>query len=505
MATRNSKLQKEYEEVIKKNNAIQKATSEKAGIKFTPTTTKVKLPTRRDDGSLTDYGKHITTQVSPDNKGDSNYQAYIEKAQSRGNQFMDYDQYTKSKNTPRLPKSKRNTGTSESYNGVTSTSGPSLADRLAQAQTNAQVARLKQLRDKNLGILDQSVGTTKEGFKDARTDVKTRSDMAAERLRKVLATQGTSGSGAMGQGTIAQNVTRQGNLGSLNKGEATALSDIERRRSDVLSGYETDVEGVRAGTEAQALERTLAEQRRQEDIQREEDRYNMNIARDDEKYAREVARQDEALARAEAQGISEQERNDFLATIDQDSDDFQAKINEIANDNDPGNDWKLPFYRARRQQKIANIEQAESKQLEAQEKARDDAYDNAFKLWKELGTANAEISAILGVREGSRTNDAEYRDAQIALQNRKESRMNSGGGSTKPAKTTKGEVWSAWDLAQDKPADQVQRWLSDNAELIINTVGRDGYNEMLEDVKTKSQSDSSINALQQKYGGTIGR
>lgn len=398
---------------------------------------------RKSDGSLTDAGQSQEDQKiskkrqqslsGVDRKTLTGYDRYLSDSLNTGNRVLSESQFNASRNNN--SGGNRNIPTLSTANN---SNFQSIANDLAKAKTNREITNLQKVRDKNIGILDQSIGTTKEAFKEGRTGIKTRAEMNRERFRKSLVPLGQSGGGSQVQGDIAQTATTQGLLGQSQKGEATALTDIDRRKSDILTGFESDVAGVRAGAEAEALERTLEEQQRQEAIAREDRIRQEGFDRQDQQIADALARDSEAMARAEAQGVEEQERNDFLNTISQFGADYQAEIDNIANDADPSNDWKLPFLRTARQQKIANMQAGEATAAEREQEFIQQQHEEAFKAWTAAGEILTEDMAdAIGLPIGTLTNNAEYRKAQTALEQgrldlsrAKENRIGTGGGTS---------------------------------------------------------------------------
>ncbi len=370
---------------------------------------------------------------------------------------------------------------------------PNFADiikKMQEATTKKQVSSLKKARDVGLSALESEKETIAPAYAKARGVAKTESDLAAERFRKLRATQGLAGSGAEAQTGIAQNIARQERLGDISEGETRSLQDIERRRSGIESGLASDIASVEAGGEASSLDRILREKTRLEGIERED---KLRTEAD------EIRRSDEARDR---------ERRDFLDTIDQ-YPDIQAEIDKVVNNDDATDDWKIPFLRSARQRKIANIQEVERESAKAEQEARQKtAKENqelAFDLWTKAGEIKTQFMADwLGMPIGTRTNDASYRSAQLALQRAKESRLGaSGTDATKPP--TKGEIWSTWDSIQDNNVDNILQWLNVNATIIQNVIGRSGYEEMLADVQERKDIETGTDEQQVKYGGTLGR
>jgi peptidoglycan hydrolase-like protein with peptidoglycan-binding domain len=99
-------------------------------------------------------------------------------------------------------------------------------------------------------------------------------------------------------------------------------------------------------------------------------------------------------------------KQNYLDTIGQYSNDYQARINQVQNDNDPSNDWEVPYLTSARQDKITAQKAAEAKAAEAKSAAEQQQWENAMAAWKQSGTVSSKAMAdILGVPVGSRTAD----------------------------------------------------------------------------------------------------
>jgi len=104
--------------------------------------------------------------------------------------------------------------------------------------------------------------------------------------------------------------------------------------------------------------------------------------------------------------LKQEEEKKFKETINAYYSDFQAEINKIANDNDSSNDWKIPYLKAAREEKIAIMNETKAKE-EA------DHRTNALEMFKYLGVANEYIAKWLGVKVGDKT--ANYNMEQMKV------------------------------------------------------------------------------------------
>ena len=133
------------------------------------------------------------------------------------------------------------TGTSKANRGGgTSTDYGSYKDdleRLSKAQQKAQVAQLKQARDKALANLDTQEQSIKPTYNNARNTASATSQSGARSFAEYLANRGLTNSGAAAQGEINRLSSLQNTLGGLDTAEANALRDIANQRTAINNDY----------------------------------------------------------------------------------------------------------------------------------------------------------------------------------------------------------------------------------------------------------------------------
>ena len=110
-------------------------------------------------------------------------------------------------------------------------------DRLTRAQKQAQVAELKQARDKALANLDVQEQSIKPTYQNARNQASATSQSGARSFAEYLSNRGLTNSGASAQGEINRLSSLQNTLGGIDTAEANARRDIANQRTAVENDY----------------------------------------------------------------------------------------------------------------------------------------------------------------------------------------------------------------------------------------------------------------------------
>lgn len=293
---------------------------------------------------------------------------------------------------------------------------PSLSDRtsssaidyaaqlqaLKEAQYQARANALKTQKNSALSSLDAEKSTISPMYYDKRNQAAAQSDIGALNFAQFMASRGVQGNaGAMPE--VYRNAALQGQIGALNQQEASDLSSIENRRSDINRAYESDLAAAKADTEAQALQAIIEQQRIDQQNAIEQERYDATQAK---------------AADVTAYNRLEDKKAAYAATVGQFSGDYQAEINRLASSDDPDKEWKIDILAAARQKKIDDAmakwqkqgyvsediaaalglevgTMTEAYKLKLQDAARQAEVQYALKLFEDLGRATPEIAAIL--------------------------------------------------------------------------------------------------------------
>lgn len=208
----------------------------------------------------------------------------------------------------------------------------SFDDQILATKKAQTIRDLENMYGKNVSTLNTELSTIAPTYAQKKSDARVQNTLSAADFEKFLMQKGLGQSGSAAQGEIASNVALQGSLGQLNTAEANALADIEKRRSQLA----TDLEYGKQSAEG-AYNLSSLEAQRQANI-----------------LAEERAREDAAIAKSDTAAAETKKVNDFLATIGRFYQDYSAQINAVKNDNDPSNDWQIPYLEQAKQEKIIN-------------------------------------------------------------------------------------------------------------------------------------------------------
>lgn len=338
-------------------------------------------------------------------------------------------------------------------------------------QNNALIAALKQRISESVAGQEQIKAQAPQQFDPLRasSEVAKSSD-----LRSALERSANLGDrGGVGRSeALATQLAGESRLNQINLAQQNVIDQADAEIARLNNEGRFQEAQIIAGNRAQMIQSLLGEDIRQQGIDREDAIRQENIAREDE-----------AIALRAEEAATTQEKADFLATINQFASQeggFQAEINRIANNNDATDDWKLPFLRDARQGKIEsqNLDPATGQPLDT---GIQYSIPQANETFRALGYATEDIARALGVPVGTR-----YMDYQTG---------GSSGGSTAPTKLSKGEVWSTWEQIKGNDPAQVQQFLVINAQDIINSIGKDGYDEMAAEIADKVQAQKNANAI----------
>ena len=273
---------------------------------------------------------------------------------------------------------------------------------LKQAQYEARANALKTQKNTALSSLDAEKSTISPMYYDKRNQAAAQSDIGALNFAQFMASRGVQGNaGAMPE--VYRNAALQGQIGALNQQEASDLSSIENRRSDIIRAYESDLAAAKAETEAQALQAIIEQQRIDQQNAIEQERYDATQAK---------------AADVTAYNRLEDKKAAYAATVGQFSGNYKAEMDRLASSDDPDKEWKIDILAAARQKKIDDAmakwqkqgyvsediaaalglevgTMTEAYKLKLQDAARQAEVQYALKLFEDLGRATPEIAAIL--------------------------------------------------------------------------------------------------------------
>jgi len=126
-------------------------------------------------------------------------------------------------------------------------------NQLKEAQRASRMASLDKARNTALSSLDTEKSNVAPTYYDKRNQAAAASDVGAMNFAQYMAARGIKGAaGAMPE--VYRNAGLQGQIGALDRQEASNLAGIESQRANVESGYASDVAAAEADVEAQAMQ-----------------------------------------------------------------------------------------------------------------------------------------------------------------------------------------------------------------------------------------------------------
>jgi hypothetical protein len=291
-------------------------------------------------------------------------------------------------------------------------------ERMKQAQLQSSIAGLDKAKNNSLSNLADEQKLIQPMAYNDRNSANIGMNNANQKWNEFLAAKGLNSSGVAGQGFTKNQNLYQGEVGSINRDATNKEANILKRTTDVNNNYESDIAQARAGIEAKNLEnyinqmnldRTFNMQKQGQDFSQGiqaaglTGEYNGTSTMEKQKIIADETRQKEKDKIA----AQDKQKSDFIDTIGQYYNDISAETDNIANNNDPADDWKLPYLRDYRVKKIQSQDaekKAQAQEIKASQNALTKAeYDNAMNIWKQSGVATQRIADILGIPVGSQT------------------------------------------------------------------------------------------------------
>jgi hypothetical protein len=322
--------------------------------------------------------------------------------------------------------SKFNESTGRYEGGIPSNSSPSVtseANTISKSyddQKNALIQRIRETVLQGTNAQKNIISQAPQQFQPLRNQVDINSSRGLQNLKETLANQGNITAGLGRQEIIQSGADRQNDINDIDLEQQNIISQANQQIAQLQSeGRASEAQAISDNAMAK-LQAIIDSNRRAEDVTYRNQQFGYQKSRDKIEDAFRQGQIDENARKYELDRIDQQEQidynrgqseketqydrkqqemQDFRDTIGQYSGDYQAEINDIVNDGDTSNDWKLPFLKAARAQKI-------QAQLEQGQKTADAEWANAYKAWLQLTSgATAEMARILGIPKGTKAKD----------------------------------------------------------------------------------------------------
>lgn len=136
-------------------------------------------------------------------------------------------------------------------------------NRLKTAQRNAAVADLENTRNQALSNLQAEQRQNAATYNTQRSSANAQNRLSARNFQEYLASTGRANSGLSAQARMQNANNLNTSLNNLNAGEASAIADINRRRTDAQNAYNTGLAGANAQIEANYIQNLLNERDKQ--------------------------------------------------------------------------------------------------------------------------------------------------------------------------------------------------------------------------------------------------
>lgn len=264
-----------------------------------------------------------------------------------------------------------------------------------EEQKKALLSQLKSSLSKAKGSYQNVVNTAGQTYQPLRNQASLGTEQQLRALREALANQGNRG-GTGRQALLNINTAGQNAMNDINLQQQNVVNEANRAISDLDQQAAFKETEITSDIAAQKIRDAIAAEQRAEDMQIDQERYADSLKQ--QQFENELAQQE--LANQQA---AERLRNE-ISSIGAYSNDFQAEINRRQATSSKEDDALIPFLQAARNEKIAA-------QLAQADNSANQAYKNAYELWKQLGVANSDIAQILNIPVGSKTLDKIKADA----------------------------------------------------------------------------------------------
>lgn len=149
--------------------------------------------------------------------------------------------------------------------------------KLKEQQQKKAMADLKNQQNQSLSNLSAEEATIKPTYYKKKDTANVQNQIASKNFAEYLANSGRSNSGIGAQYEMSRQATLQRNLNDLNTEEASAIADINRRRTDVNNAYESGLASANAQIEADYITNLLNERQKAWERQQAEKEFNESV------------------------------------------------------------------------------------------------------------------------------------------------------------------------------------------------------------------------------------
>jgi hypothetical protein len=282
--------------------------------------------------------------------------------------------------------------TGGSSSGGSSSSGYGDIDDIDE-QRKALLAQLRsQIAQARAGYQD-IISKAPQTYQPLRNQIELSREQQRAAEMEALANQGNRG-GTGRQALLDINTAAGNRMNEINLQQQNVVNQANQAIANLEQQGKIQESQITADLAAQKLRDIIAQQQRAAEMEAEQERWRTEFEaqqtqQDFENQLRQQQYQNELAA---------QQLEREIASLGAYSNDYMAEIQRRQGTADKTDDALIPFLQAARNEKIA-------RQLAEADNTAQQAYKNAYELWKQLGVATAEIARILGIPVGAKTID----------------------------------------------------------------------------------------------------
>jgi hypothetical protein len=276
-------------------------------------------------------------------------------------------------------------------------------DDMYEEQMKALRAQIKAGIAKAKGQYTNIINQAPQTYQPLRNQVSLGKEQQLQSLRESLANQGNRG-GTGRQAMLNTETAAENQMNAINLQQQNTINDANRGIADIEQQGQFQESQLTAELAAQKLRELLAQEQRASELATENARYT-------QEYSDKMAQQqfeNQLMQQQYADNQAAERLRNELASIGAYSNDFMAEIQKRQGTETKEDDALIPYLQAARNEKIAA-------QLAQADNTANQAYKNAYELWKQLGVATEDIARILNIPVGSMTLDkikADYSTAK---------------------------------------------------------------------------------------------
>lgn len=253
----------------------------------------------------------------------------------------------------------------------------------------------------------------------------------------------------------------------------------EAMRAQIMSDMQADYESQVSALAQQLMQQDIANERYEREWNYQVDRDKINDARYKTEYADRRADIDYERKQNELTKSQQAEINNIMAYYPN----IQAEIDKRENNDDPSDDFLIPYLKALRQEKIIKegLDQNGNKITVSPGKL---TFDQALKLWQTYGVATPGIAEALGVEVGAKTED--YLNTAYDI-NKPYFKPDTGGSSSGTATAKAQDSYYNGFIAENMNTDGESLYanLVNNQQAYINNMGADNFMKAIEFAREK--------------------